>query len=90
MTWPSSPQVPSSFDPALHLHSESDAAELSDLPERTQTFSDDIEAELLQQRESVASKARQGIVVQHRRWQLQDAFRSDEDHQIGPSVNNHS
>lgn len=71
----SSPAVPSSFDPAIHLHSEDPAI---DLP--SESFSDELEALNLQRLE----KTRNKVVIQHRAWDLSDVFRSDED--IAPSM----
>ncbi|KAL9062504.1 MAG: hypothetical protein Q9157_008862, partial [Trypethelium eluteriae] len=87
MSWPSSQPLPSSFDPALHLHSDFEGAELTGL---NQTFSDDIEAGLVQHRELAADKVEKRIVIQHRSWDLQDTFRSDEDHQIDTPVKVHA
>ncbi|KAJ9376449.1 hypothetical protein DTO063F5_8784 [Paecilomyces variotii] len=70
----SSPLLPSSFDPALHLHSETpDIDLLNDCP--SETFDDDIEALHLQRQENL----RKGVIIQHRAWNLSDVFRSDED-----------
>lgn len=74
----SSPQLPSSFDPALHLHSE---LALPDAP--GPSYSDDLEALQLQVKETTAAKTREGIVIQHRAWNLRDIFRSEEDRLIG-------
>lgn len=69
----SSPTAPlSSFDPALHLHSEEDFPD-QQLP--SESFSDDIEALQLVREENVRNK----VVIQHRAWNLSDVFRSDED-----------
>jgi chromosome transmission fidelity protein 18 len=57
------------FDPAIELHSE----------EPSQSFSDDIAALEAQRKELVEEKNRQGIVIQHRAWKLQDIFQSEED-----------
>lgn len=74
----SSPLLPSSFDPALHLHSETpDIDLLNDCP--SETFDDDIEALHLQRQENL----RKGIIIQHRVWNLSDVFRSDEDLRLG-------
>lgn len=62
---------PSSFDPAIHLHSE-------DFPDQqlpSESFSDDIEALHLVCEENIRNK----VVIQHRAWNLSDVFRSDED-----------
>jgi chromosome transmission fidelity protein 18 len=73
----SPPPPPSSFDPAIHLHSKSN----DPVSPSNRTDSDDIEALILQNEESIAKKTSEGVVIQHRSWKLQDAFRSDEDHQ---------
>ncbi|CAP79538.1 hypothetical protein DTO013E5_9686 [Penicillium roqueforti] len=64
----SSPSVPPSFDPALHLHSD-----ILDLP--SESFSDDLEALNIQRIEQTRDK----VVIQHRAWNLSDVFRSDDD-----------
>ena len=69
------PEVPSSFDPAIYLHSEDPAINLP-----SESFSDELEALNLQRLE----KARNKVVIQHRAWNLSDVFRSDED--IAPSM----
>lgn len=69
---PSSPNFLSSFDPALHLHSE-DLTNAPNLP--SQSFSDDIEAIHLHRLEQTRNK----VVIQHRAWNLSDVFRSDDD-----------
>lgn len=61
-----SPAFPSSFDPAIHLHSEDPPSE---------SFSDDLEALDLRRLEQTRNR----IVIQHRAWNLSDVFRSDED-----------
>lgn len=83
MNTSSPPVFPSSFDPALHLHSEA--------PEDAScNFSDDINAlnDLLA--ETTARKNREGIVVQHRAWKTSDVFRSEDDHPIGTSIASYS
>ncbi|KAL2867143.1 putative sister chromatid cohesion factor (Chl12) [Aspergillus lucknowensis] len=69
MTDSSPPPTLPSFDPAIHLHSDSPG----DLP--SQTFSDEFEALNLVRGEQTRNK----IVIQHRSWNLSDVFRSDED-----------
>ena len=69
-----------SFDPAIHLHSEPD---LTHLP--TPSDSDDFEALQILQEEAIASRTRQGIVIQHRAWKTADVFRSEEDYLLGES-----
>ncbi|KAF2762386.1 hypothetical protein EJ05DRAFT_507934 [Pseudovirgaria hyperparasitica] len=72
--YPSSPDIPTSFDPAIHLHSEVDTR----LP--SENHSDEIEAQLQQIEETRITKNREGIVIQHRAWRSVDAFRSEEDY----------
>ncbi|KAF7714163.1 Uncharacterized protein PECH_009025 [Penicillium ucsense] len=67
----SSPDVLSSFDPALHLHSESQHPPVPP----SESFSDDLEAIHLHRLEQTRNK----VVIQHRAWNLSDVFRSDED-----------
>ena len=68
----------SEFDPALYLHSEPPESLLQSEPE-LDSFADDIEA--LQQRrlETAEENRRNGVVIQHRSWNLSDVFRSDDD-----------
>ncbi|KAJ5134275.1 Chromosome transmission fidelity protein 18 [Penicillium atrosanguineum] len=69
---PSSPNFLSSFDPALHLHSE----DLGNAPNPpSESFSDDLDAIHFQRRE----QTRNEVVIQHRAWNLSDVFRSDDD-----------
>ncbi|OJD29326.1 chromosome transmission fidelity protein 18 [Diplodia corticola] len=72
---PDPPDIPSSFDPAIFLH--------SDIPDPLpfSSHTDELEALHEQAHETTAAKTRQGIVIQHRAWRVPDAFRSDEDHQ---------
>jgi chromosome transmission fidelity protein 18 len=74
-----SPGIPSSFDPAL-LHSE--IALLQDTPAQP-SFSDDFDA--LQQciTEDRSRKNNDGIVIQHRAWNLVDIFRSEGEYLAG-------
>jgi chromosome transmission fidelity protein 18 len=74
-----SPDIPSSFDPAL-LHSE---IEFLQTALAQPSFSDDFDA--LQQciLEDRAKKTTDGIVIQHRAWNLADIFRSEGEHLIG-------
>jgi chromosome transmission fidelity protein 18 len=74
-----SPGIPSSFDPAL-LYSELDR------PQEEPTslsFSDDIDA--LQQciTEDKAKKTSEGIVIQHRAWNIGEVFRSEGEASFG-------
>ncbi|KAL4916533.1 hypothetical protein BDW62DRAFT_186239 [Aspergillus aurantiobrunneus] len=64
----SSPLNPPSFDPALLL-----SEDPQNLP--SESFSDEFEALNLVRLE----KTRNGVVIQHRAWNLSDVFRSDED-----------
>lgn len=79
---PSEPEFPSSFDPALFLHSEAPDPH-ADTGFPTSSHSDELEAIQLQTRETTAAKTREGIVIQHRAWKVLDVFRSEEDHQLG-------
>ncbi|KAL1621257.1 Chromosome transmission fidelity protein 18 [Diplodia seriata] len=72
---PEPPDLPSSFDPALFLHS--DVPDL--LP--SSSHADELEALHQQAHETAAAKTRQGIVIQHRAWRVPEVFLSDEDHQ---------
>jgi chromosome transmission fidelity protein 18 len=75
---------PSSFDPALYLHSEPLDSVL-DIEADAASFSDDIEALRLQRLETAQENRRKGIVVQHRTWNLSEIFRSDDDIRPGMS-----
>ncbi|KAJ5105053.1 hypothetical protein NUU61_002400 [Penicillium alfredii] len=66
---PPSPSL-SSFDPALHFHSEDPG-----INPQSESFSDDLEAIHIQRLE----QTRSGVVIQHRAWDLSDVFRSDDD-----------
>lgn len=81
----SPPSIPSSFDPAVHLHSEVDD---NNNPIILPSFnnSDDLDAFHLQLAESKALKNRQGVVIQHRAWKTADAFRSEEDYPYGADL----
>jgi chromosome transmission fidelity protein 18 len=70
-----------SFDPAIFLHSQPDEGP-------TESFSDDVIALQGQIEESTARKSREGIVIQHRAWQTNDVFRSEEDHPIRETAMN--
>lgn len=65
--------LPSSFDPAIHLHSEPVETGCP----RTE-YSDDAEALNLVQEEHRIDKAKKGIVVQYRAWNLRDVFLSED------------
>lgn len=71
----SSPSFLSSFDPALHLHSQDDIAPHPP----SESFADDLEALNLQRLEHKRD------VIQHRAWDLADVFRSDDDIRPGLS-----
>ncbi|CAG8101773.1 unnamed protein product [Penicillium olsonii] len=69
---PSSPSFLSSFDPALHLHSEGPGN--TDNPQ-SESFSDDLEAIDLNRLEQTRNR----VVIQHRAWDISDVFRSEDD-----------
>ncbi len=74
--------IPSSFDPAVYLHSDvNDNEDPIILPSCSN--SDDLEAAHLQHEESNALKNQQGVVIRHRAWKTADVFRSEEDHLYG-------
>ncbi|KAF2199193.1 P-loop containing nucleoside triphosphate hydrolase protein [Delitschia confertaspora ATCC 74209] len=73
----SSPLVSSSFDPALHLHSEFD--QQGALPSICHS---ELEALYECIEETKAANARQRIVIQHRAWNTAEVFRSEVDHSI--------
>lgn len=70
--------LPSSFDPAIYLHSEPDLVHLPSCG-----TSDDFEALNIEREESIAAKNRGKVVIQHRAWAVADVFRSEEDYQAG-------
>jgi len=63
----------SSFDPAIHLHSQ--PLEVACPPTE---YSDDAEALNLVQEEHRLDKAEKGLVIQHRAWNLRDIFHSED------------
>jgi len=73
----SSPALPVLSDPALldHLY------DLSQYPVTlpSSTYSDELEAIRLTNQERIAQKNKEGQVIQHRTWNLSEAFRSDSD-----------
>ena len=78
MNLPSDFEPPTSFDPAIHLHSEGnnastnpDSADLLEL----NNYLDEVKEQ----------KTRDGVVIQHRAWKAQQAFLSEEDYPIGTS-----
>jgi len=78
----SSPHIPSSFDPAVYLHSElapQDALQSC-------SYSEDIEALHACIEEQKVENRRNKVVIQHNRLETARIFRSDEDHPIGISL----
>ncbi|PLB42685.1 putative sister chromatid cohesion factor (Chl12) [Aspergillus candidus] len=71
----SPPPFPSSFDPAIHLHSDVPPSDILPVEPPSESFSDELEALNLQRLENTRNK----VVIQHRAWNLSDVFRSDED-----------
>ncbi|KAJ5775756.1 uncharacterized protein N7511_000767 [Penicillium nucicola] len=71
---PSSPSFLSSFDPALHLHSEG-AENTNTANPPSESFSDDLDAI----HENRLDQTRNRVVIQHRAWDLSDVFRSEDD-----------
>jgi len=86
MSYTSPPTIPYSSDPAIFLHSEPegsiDPSPTAILP-LSPDDSDDLEALHIQQAEIAAEKSKRGVVIQHRAWEVADAFRSDEGYQAG-------
>jgi hypothetical protein len=79
----SSPQIPTSFDPALFLHSEAEP------PIGTLTsFAHSDELDALQQCvvDNRTQQTQQGVVIQHRSWRTTEAFRSEDDYPIGTTT----
>ena len=68
------PSPPSSFDPALHLHSERLEPDIIG----AEANSDELEALHAQQSQRSRELTRKGAVIQHRSWNLSEVFRSDE------------
>ena len=83
MDSPSSPSLPSSFDPALEDHWE-EQVHPAILP--SSTNSDDFEALHIVHQETTAAKNKEGVVIQHRAWPLAEGFRSEGDHIDGNIV----
>ena len=73
----SPPSILSSFDPAVHLHSEGEAAV------EAYGASDDIEALNLHAQDITTEKNQKGIVIQHRAWKLNETFRSEDSDIVG-------
>ena len=63
----------SSFDPAIHLHSEP-----LEIPRPQTEYSDDAEALNLVQEEHRLDRAEKGLVIQHRAWNLCDIFHGED------------
>lgn len=84
---PSSPEpLPSSFDPAIFLHSELDT--LPTPP--SDNHSDDLEALYLQTEATKAQKNGAGVVIQHRAWKTLEIFRSEEDYLVSRFAVSHA
>lgn len=77
--------IASSFDPAIHLHSEANDTE-GPVALTSCSHSDDLDAVHLQHQESVALKNKLGVVIQHRAWKIAEVFRSEEDRFYGVSI----
>lgn len=68
----------SSFDPAIHLHSEA-----PEVASAHPVYSDDIEALNITAQELRAKNQKAGVVIQHRAWQIPEIFRSEGTCSIG-------
>jgi chromosome transmission fidelity protein 18 len=76
MNVPSDYDIPTSFDPAVYLHSE--CYNVSTNPDSADLL------ELNRHLDEVGQqKTTTGVVIQHRAWKAQRAFLSDEDYPIG-------
>lgn len=71
--------IPSSFDPAL-LYSEYDHP--TNVPSSI-SHSEDLEALQTCIDEDISKKSKEGVVIQHRAWNLVDVFRSEGEHNLG-------
>lgn len=71
--------IPSSFDPAI-LYSEFDHP--NNAP-HSLSHTDDIEALQACIAEDRAKKNQEGVVIQHRAWNIADIFRSEAEQSIG-------
>ncbi|KAH7128575.1 chromosome transmission fidelity protein 18 [Dendryphion nanum] len=78
-----SPQLPTSFDPAIYLHS--DLQVLQDAPASV-SHSDELEAIAQCIKEDVQKKTELGIVIQHRAWNTAEAFRSEEERPLDTPI----
>ena len=74
-----SPGIPTSFDPAL-LYSEYDHPQ--NLPNSI-SHSDDLEALQACIAEDKVKKNKEGVVIQHRAWNLVDVFKSEGENCFG-------
>ncbi|RDW91996.1 ATPase-1 [Coleophoma crateriformis] len=74
----SSPLLPVTSDPALYEDWESELRSPVILPSTTN--SDDFDALHQVYAEAILERNKEGIVIQHRAWNLSDAFRSEADH----------
>jgi len=68
----------SSFDPAVHLHSE--PSEVA-LPQAG--YADDVEALNVVQQEHRINDGKKGVVIQHRTWNLHEVFQSEDGGWLG-------
>jgi chromosome transmission fidelity protein 18 len=75
----SSPSLPFTSDPALYDWEE----EVNPIILPSSTNPDDFEALHHVQEETIARKNKAGEVIQHRAWQLEEAFRSEADQTEG-------
>jgi len=73
MLFPDRFDWPSSFDPAICLHSER-----IDVASIQQTYSDDIGALIVTREELRAENNEKRTVIQHRAWHLPEVFRSED------------
>ena len=73
MSFPYDSDWPSSFDPAICLHSE--RTDVASIP---QSYSDDIEALIVTREELRAEHNEKRTVIQHRAWNHPEIFRSED------------
>jgi chromosome transmission fidelity protein 18 len=71
--------IPTSFDPAL-LYSDYD--HIQNAP-NSLSHSDDLAALQACITEDKVKKTSEGVVIQHRAWNITDVFRSEGDHLVG-------
>lgn len=74
----------SSFDPAVHLHSES-----ADVARVQAGYSDDIEALSIAKEELRTEHIKNRVVIQHRAWTLPEIFRSEDSCVLGEHARRH-